>query len=105
MKTSRFNAGCSVSSTCCRRSASSSEPFRHRVEVGVAGVHKDPCEASRRCAVPPGSRGSLRTSRPVARRRAAASRICVDLPEPSTPSNVTKGMPEEYRRQTLTPYH
>jgi hypothetical protein len=38
-------------------------------------------------AVPPGSRVS-RTCRPSARSRSARRRTCVDLPEPSTPSNV-----------------
>src|SRR6185436_4484655 len=39
--------------------------------------------------VPPGSRATSGSS-PIARRRAASRAICVDLPEPSPPSNVTK---------------
>src|SRR5262249_4427406 len=38
--------------------------------------------------VPPGSRVAT-TSRPPSARKAAASPACVDLPDPSTPSNVT----------------
>ena len=69
------------------------QPFGRGLEVAVSDVHQDVPDL----AADVGAAGLARLEDfPPGRSRASAARAsCVDLPQPSTPSNVTNGMDAE----------
>ena len=83
--------------TCWRRSASKSSHSAIGSSSAWRGVHEDRRGSARRSAFRPAP-ASSRTARPAARRRSASERSCVDLPEPSTPSNVMNGTRAKHSR-------
>src|SRR4029450_12350760 len=84
MSSPRACAGLTTSSTSCARAAA-------KRAASAQGAGPSPPRIRSRIfspkAVPPGSR-VVRTSRPSSRKSSETRRTCVDLPDPSTPSNV-----------------